>query len=190
MLSKLSNLIARCYSLRLMISLCIAVAFFFWLFNFSSLPLSNPALMRVSHGKELLDVRLYYSAQEAFQAMKDYGPEGREIYQHFLVADFVFAPLYGLAFSLLLTLLARALFGPASSWSRLNLLPIGIALIDWLENTCLFLLLIRYPGQNVFIGTASGIATLAKWVLTAVTLAVFAFMGMRLLAKRLAPGRT
>jgi len=39
---------------------------FFWLFNFSALPLSDPEMKRVSGGEGLLDLRFYYSAQEAF----------------------------------------------------------------------------------------------------------------------------
>ena len=189
MLNNLSNFIARLYSLRLLLSLLAAIAFFFWLFNFSTLPLSNPALKLAGNGGELLDMRLYYSAQEAFREMDRYGARGRAVYLRFLSVDFLFALTYGLAFSLLLTRLTRALFGPASSWSRLNLLPIGIALMDWLENCCLLLMLIRFPEQNVFIGTAAGIATLAKWVLTAVTMAVLIVTGLLLLTRQLRSSR-
>jgi len=188
MLNKLSSLIARRYSLRLMITLFFAVAFFFWLFNFSTLPLSNPELKRIGNGGELLDTRSYYSAQEAFQAMERYGAEGRALYRRFLAADFIFAPTYGLAFALLFTRLAIALFGPSSSWVRLNVLPIGIAVADVAENIGIFLLLQTYPAQHIVLGSLAGIATLVKWTLTVVAL-VFLALAVLLLVKRLGSSR-
>ena len=66
MFARLSNAVARLYSLRLTVGLLICAAGFFWLFNFSALSLSDPGLKRVSGGEGLLALRLYYSAQEAF----------------------------------------------------------------------------------------------------------------------------
>jgi len=166
MFDKLSNFIARRYSLRLMVSLLIAVACFFWLFNFSALPLSNPELKRVSNGEELLDLRLYYSAQEAFRTIESYGAEGRALYLRFLAADFVFVPIYGLGFALLFTRMALALWGRSSSRMWINLLPLGIVLADFLENICLLLLLTGYPERSLFVGALAGVATLTKHVLT------------------------
>jgi len=188
MLNKLSSFIARRYSLRLMIALFIAVAFFFWTFNFSSLPLSNPELKRISNGGELLDTRIYYSAQEAFRAMERYGVEGRALYRRFLAADFIFAPTYGLAFALLFTRLTIALFGPSSSWVRFNVLPIGIAVADVAENTGIFLLLQTYPAQHSVLGSLAGIATLVKWSLTVIALVFVALTGL-LLVKRFGSSR-
>lgn len=185
MLNKLSIAISSRYSPSLMIALFIAVGFFFWLFNFSTLPLSNPELMRISRGEALLDTRLYYSVQEAFTAMGRYGNEGRAVYRRFLCADFIFAPTYGIFFALLFSRLSMALFGSSSRWQRVNLAPIGIALADMAENTFLFLLLQMYPGQHIFIGSLAGIATLAKWALTASALVCMVIAAALLLARRL-----
>lgn len=185
MLNKLSNFIARRYSLRLMIGLFLGVAFFFWLFNFSTLPLSGPELKKVSNGEDLLDVRFYYSAQEAYRAMERYGVEGRALYLRFLAADFIFAPLYGFAFALLFTRLTSTLFPSSSNWRKLNLLPIGIAMADIAENICIFLLLQMYPEQIHLVGTLAGIATLTKWVLTIVAFIFLVLTSPILLVKRL-----
>jgi len=189
MLNKLNNFIARRYSLRLMIGLFLGVAFFFWLFNFSTLPLSGPELRKLSSGEDLLDVRTYYSAQEAFRAMERYGTAGRALYIRFLAADFIFAPLYGLAFALLFTRLASTLFAPSSPWNRMNLLPIGIAMADIAENLCILVILQMYPDQKHLVGSLAGIATLAKWVLSMAALAFLTLSSLFLLARRFEPKR-
>ena len=183
MLISLSNFIARLYSLRLMIGLLICAAFFFWLFNFSTLPLSNPEMKRVSGGEGLLDLRVYYSAQEAFRTMESYGAKGRALYLRFLAADFIFVPIYGLAFSLLFTRLALVRWGSASTRLRVNLLPLGIAVADFLENICLVLLLTGHPTHNLFVGSLAGIATLTKQVQTATALLFLAYSCLSLLMR-------
>ncbi len=166
-----------------MVGLLICAAGFFWLFNFSALPLSNPELKRVGSGEGLLDLRLYYSAQEAFRTIESYGAEGRALYLRFLAADFVFVPIYGLAFALLFTRLAITLWGRASSRLRVNLLPLGIALADFAENICLLLLLTGYPEHSLFVGTLAGMATLTKQVLTFSALLFLTYGCIRLLAR-------
>ncbi|HAR45478.1 MAG TPA: hypothetical protein DCS42_09115 [Nitrospiraceae bacterium] len=159
------------------------VAFFFWLFNFSTLPLSNPELMKLSNGEGLLDLRIYYTAREAFHAMAHYGSVGRTLYLRFLATDFVFLVIYGLAFSLLFARMALALFNPTSPWRKINLLPLGIALADFVEDTCLLLLLTGYPERYLFIGTLAGMATLTKHVLTISALSFLAYGCLRLLTR-------
>jgi len=170
-----------------MFGLLSCAAFFFWLFNFSTLPLSNPELKRVSNGEGLLDLRLYYSAQEAFQTIESYGPQGRALYLRFLAADFVFVPIYGLAFALLFSRVALTLWGRASSRLRVNLLPLGIVLADFVENICLFLLLTGYPEHSLFVGTLAGMATLTKHVLTFSALLFLAYGCLRLLMRGFNP---
>lgn len=188
MLIKLSNATAHLYSGRLMIALFLGVAFFFWLFNFSSFPVSDPELRRLSNGEGLLDVRFYYTAQEAFRAMDRYGVPGRALYLRFLALDSIFAPLYGLAFSLLFTRLTRKIHYSTSRWNKTNLLPIAIATTDITENVCLFLLLEAFPKKYHVVGSLAGIATLTKWCLTIVTLGVLIFQCLYLVMRRLRTG--
>jgi hypothetical protein len=163
----------------------VGVAFFFWMFNFSTLPLSAPALKTLSHGEDLLDVRLYYSAEDAFRAMDRYGADGRALYLRFLAVDFVFLVTYGFAFALLFSRIAVTLFGPSSLWIKVNLLPLGIALADCAENLFILLLLILYPDQYLLVGTMAGIATLMKWALTGFSIACLVVANLLLLARRL-----
>jgi hypothetical protein len=189
MFARLSSAVVRLYSLRLMVGLLICAAFFFWLFNFSALPLSDPEMKRISNGEGLLDLRLYYSAQEAFRTIESYGAEGRALYLRFLAADFIFVPIYGLAFALLFTRLAIALWGRASSRLRVNLLPLGIALADFVENSCLLLLLAGYPEHSLFVGALAGMATLTKQMLTFSSLLFLAYSCLSLLTRGFGSGK-
>jgi hypothetical protein len=188
MLIRLSNSLARLYSKKLLILLFLGLAFFFWLFNFSSLPLSEPELKRLSNGESLLDTRIYYAAPEAFHAMDRYGAAGRALYLRFLAFDSIFAPLYGFAFALLITRVAAALFDPASRWNSVNLLPLAVATADVTENVCLLLLLTTFPVQDRLIGTLAGIATVTKWSLTVVSIGVLTILCLTAAIRRLRRG--
>ena len=173
------------YSAGLMGGLFIVVVGFFWLFNFSSLPISNPAIIKISGQKGLLDTRLFYSARDAFAALSHYGEEGRRLYLAFLAADFIFILSYSVAFALLMTRVACSVCGKGSSWLRMNVLPLGIGFFDCVENICILVMLTTYPLNNIAIGTVSGIATLSKWLLTLVTGLCLAGGGMIMLLHRL-----
>jgi hypothetical protein len=177
--------IERHYSTPLMLVLLLASAGFFWLFNFSALPLSNPELKRLSRGQGLLDLMWYYTAQEAFAILCRYGTAGRELYLRFLAADFVFIPVYSLGFAFLMTRAVRAVCTQGNSWLWLNLLPFGIGIFDSVENLCILVMLNLYPDTAVVFGTLSGIATLCKSVLTLLALLSLGCIGLIWLMRRL-----
>jgi len=182
---QLSQWIVRCYSTRFMLVLLLASIGFFWLFNFSTLPLSNPELVKLSGREGLLDAMPYYSAQEASTALIHYGTAGRELYLRFLAADFVFIFIYSLGFALLLTRAVRCLGVENNSWFLLNLLPLFIGFFDCVENLLILTMLILYPGTSAALGTISGAATLCKNFLMLLTLFSLASVGMVLLMRRL-----
>lgn len=176
--------IERHYSTRLMLVLLLASVGFFWVFNFSALPLSNPELVKLSGREGLLDLMPYYSAQEAFAALSHYGPAGRDLYTRFLAADFVFIPIYSIGFAFLMTRTVRAVCMESTSWSWLNLLPFGIGLFDSIENLSILAMLSLYPDTSAMIGTLSGIATLCKHLLTLLTLLSLGYGGAILLMQQ------
>lgn len=182
---RLSREVADLYSARWTLILLLAVAAFFWLFNFSSVPFSNPSLVRISGGQGLLDLIPFYSAQEAYSILGRYGAQGRELYLKFLAADFIFIPVYSLGFALLFTRAVRAKFGESDDWLWLNLLPIGIGLTDCLENLCILGMLLICPETNLALGSLSGLATLCKHVLTFVSLLCLGSLGVSLLIQRM-----
>ena len=172
------------YSTRLMMVLLSASIGFFWLFNFSTLPLSNPELVKLSGQEGLLDLMPHYSAKEAFAALSHYGPAGRDLYLRFLAADFVFIPIYSLGFAFLMTRTLRAVCMENTTWSWLSLLPFGIGLFDGIENLSILTMLSLYPEASVVVGTLSGIATLCKHLLTLLTLLSLGYGGVILLMQQ------
>lgn len=185
LLIKLSSGIAGLYSARLTLLLMLAVAAFFWLFNFSSVSFSNPSLIKVSESAGLLDTLSYYDAEQAYALLYRYGTEGRKLYLKFLVVDFMFIPVYAVGFSLLFTKLIRARYGESGAWLWLNLLPIAIGLFDCLENFCILNMLHIYPVSNRALGTLSGLATLGKTILSIFSLLCLGYFGIALLLQRM-----
>jgi hypothetical protein len=177
--------IERHYSTPLTLVLLLASAGFFWLFNFSALPLSNPELVKLSGREGLLDLMPYYTAQEAYAILGHYGAAGRELYLRFLAADFVFILVYTFGFAFLMTRAVRAVCTHGNSWLCLNLLPFGIGIFDSVENLCILKMLSLYPDTAPVVGTLSGISTLCKYVLTLLALLSLAYIGLILLMRRL-----
>ncbi|MBF0551377.1 MAG: hypothetical protein HQK60_12680 [Deltaproteobacteria bacterium] len=180
-----SQWIERRYSTPLMLALFLVVFGFFWLFNFSSLPIANSEFVRLSGHEGLLDAMPFYSAQEAYTTLMHYGDAGRKLYLRFLATDFVFIPFYSLSFAFLMTQTIRAVCGAGTSWLRLNLLPFGIGLFDCAENICILGMLGLYPESNTILGTISGVVTLGKWLLTLATVSCLVYGGFVLLVRRL-----
>jgi len=191
MLNRLSIYISKKYSPYRMFMLLAVTGGFFWLFNFSSLPLpiSNPQLIKISGGEGLLDLKLFYTAQEAYHSMTQYGEQGRALYKRFLMADFVFACCYGLGFSMLFTRLIRVVHEAKSVWMKFNLLPLGIALADCTENIFILSMLNLYPEKFPLIGMLAGLATAGKHMLIFISLTFLFIETGRLLMLKLKPQR-
>ena len=172
MLKRLSQFMYRNYSPYLLFALFMPVIGFFLLFNFSNfnMPISNPQLINISGGEGLLDLKFFYTAQEAYVSLTKYGEGGRALYKNFLAADFIFALCYGFGFSLLFTRVLRALDQSESRWMKFNLFPLAIALADYIENIFIFSMLNLYPQRTQVVGTLAGIATLSKHLLIFVSL--------------------
>ena len=167
-----------------MLALLFAAVGFFWLFNFSPLPLSNPELVTLSGREGLLDLMLFYSAQDAFTALNHYGTAGRELCLRFHAADFIFIPVYSFGFALLMTRTIRTACSEPATWLWLNVLPLGIGLFDCVENLSILGMLGFYPGTSVVLGTHSGISTLCKHLLTLTALLALGYGGLILLMRK------
>lgn len=188
MIRKVSQWTEQRYSAPLLIVLLLGMLGFFWMFNFSSLPISNPELVKRSGGQGLLDATLFYSGEKAIAAMDHYGDAGRKLYKRFLVADSVFIIVYSLGIALLITRLTQAVNRKKTPWRLLSVLPYSIGFLDCVENICIFVLLSNYPNSSIILGTISGIATFCKWLLTLVVLLFLVYGGCQLLMRRLGFG--
>lgn len=181
---RVSHWIALRYSTPFMLALLLAAAGFFWLFNFSTLPLSNPELKKLSGYEGLLDLMPFYTAREALTALNRYGTSGRELYLRFLAVDFIFIPIYGLGFAFLVTRTVRAVCNDGSIWIQLNVLPFSIGLFDCAENLCILVMLGLYPDTSEALGTLAGISTVCKHVLTLSVLLAVGYGGLILIVRQ------
>ena len=116
----------------------------------------------------LLDGRLHgYTVDEARQAVRDYGAEGRRLYrQRTLRLDLVYPVLYAVSFVLMMAIALRRLSAP--EWiGLLLLLPVAAAAFDYLENASVLALLAHGPEWPAFDAVAdrAAMGTRGKWLL-------------------------
>lgn len=171
------------------VPLLLVVAGFYWTFNFSSLPLSVPSLREAAGGKPMLDLRLWYSPDEAYALMRALGASGRAGYLNFLALDCIFLMAYGAGFAFLVSALLRR-----ASWTMgnrgylryANLLPVGVALADALEDVATLAQLLSYPHFLPAAAVAGGAFTLVKHVGTGLSLVLIGAATLGALKRQLA----
>jgi hypothetical protein len=167
MLAKLSAQLTRFANGWFILALLIAVV----LISQLVIDPFSTKLAALSGGSGLIDLMLTYSPETAFHLIDTYGTEGRAAYSHFTAtADFAFPVVYGLLLSLALSWLLVRGTVTTSRLRLLNLLPVAAWLFDWLENAMILMLLSQHPTQSPLIGGISGVATSAKWLMSALTL--------------------
>ena len=132
----------------------------FLLVNFVAVPLVYPKF-------QTLDMSNGYSPAQAYQLIASYGPQGRQNYAIIEVTlDLVYPFVSGLMFSLLILYSFQRGF-PNQKWAgRLALLPFAVMASDYLENTCVIIMLLAYPRQLIAVAQAANFFTTAKMVLS------------------------
>ncbi|KAF0109055.1 MAG: hypothetical protein FD146_99 [Anaerolineaceae bacterium] len=110
----------------------------------------------------ILDLKFWYTPQEAYQAISLYSPQARQasVVMH-LTIDVVYPLVYGLLLSLLLVLVFRH---AAPQHSQLPLLPWRAVIADYLENLGLAAMFLLYPSQFSLLSWATAIFTALKWI--------------------------
>jgi hypothetical protein len=115
----------------------------------------------------MLDTRLFYNAGSAYEIIDHYTDAMR---RGFILGevtlDLIFPPVY----TLLLIFLLYRLFKN----TNIALFPVSILVFDYLENTGIVLMLVKYPQKYIFIAGASAVFSAMKWLLLMLTLLFFA----------------
>ena len=133
--------------------------------NLLDLPYSVPRIRHISGGADILDVKLFYTADQAYALLAAYGPTGRHVYLWGLATvDMVLPLLYSVLLAVALTLALRPILRPSSPLRLLNLLPLLAGLCDYLENAAILTLLAHYPQRLDGLAGAAGFLTLGKQV--------------------------
>ncbi len=120
-------------------------------------------------GHDIVAYELAFTADNANQALRDWGPAGQKLMSDSLYLDFPFLLSYGLAFSGLTLILGRALTGRLGTLG-IALAPAGLtaALFDAVENLILFTTL-GLAAVSPIQPLAAGICASLKFFLWVVT---------------------
>lgn len=155
MLSKLSS----CFHAlaRGWLILLILVAFVVFL------AVTLPGVQAASGNTEGLDTIFFYTPEEAFANVASYTDDGRDTLLIFhLTADIVNPFLYASFLTLVISWLFQRGFAPESKIQRLNVIPLGAAIFDLLENICIVVMLSAYPTLPRLVAWLSTISTMTK----------------------------
>ncbi len=124
--------------------------------------LTLPAAKRASGGLAL-DSEFFYTPEEAFSTLSSYSEAGRAwIVTYYLTGDILTPILYALIFSLLVSWLLRRGFRSEAGVMRFNVIPVGAALFDVLENVCFVSLLTALPSQPRAVAWIAACCTMTK----------------------------
>jgi hypothetical protein len=156
--------------LLFLLCLTFASALFINLFDFS---MSVRRIKIISNGEGILDMKFYYTAEEAYYIIDSQQQSGRKAYKNFLLFfDTCFPLLYAVAFSALLAKVFLKTF-PETMWMHyLIIVPFIVAIFDYLENFSIIAILVKYP-KRIWIANIAGYFTACKWL--------FALLGISLL---------
>lgn len=127
-------------------------------------PAGSRRLKEINSGMGMLDMQFGYSQDQVYSMLNRVGKEGRSIYAGLLGLDYIFAVVFMLLQSLMMTLLLDKT-GLIRRWGMLNLLPFARSAMDILENCLILAMLSGYPSvYPVVAGLASGV-TVIKWII-------------------------
>jgi hypothetical protein len=118
-------------------------------------------------GGPVLDLRQFFTAEEAYAVLTAYGEEGRSLYLKLELVDLVYPIAYSVLFALILSYLLKRALPAESALQRLSLLPFAALGMDYFENAGLITMCATYPERWPRLGAAAGIFNAGKWLLVA-----------------------
>ncbi len=139
----------------------------------------GPRFLEITNETDLLDMTTFYSAEQAYEIIGQYGTEGRDYYNYIQIIDFFFPVVYALFFALLITYLLQRRNWLETPWRRLALIPLVAGFCDWLENAGIFIMLRRYPVSFDIAAQMTNIFCVLKFALIGLSmLVVLVLLGM------------
>ncbi|MFB0536066.1 MAG: hypothetical protein ACETWR_13915 [Anaerolineae bacterium] len=124
-----------------------------------------PVVQAATGVTEALDTRNFYTPEEAFSLLASYDDVGRaRIRIYYLTGDIVNPILYNSFLILLISWLFQRGFKPGSNMQKLNVIPVGAAIFDLLENICIVTMLSVYPAQPTLVAWLSTVGTTTKYI--------------------------
>lgn len=131
------------------------------------------------------DTSFYYTKSELYQIAEDYGFEGRMFYiDSRITFDIVWPFIYTIFLISGISWIANKIILEGSWVRKLNLVPIGALIMDFLENISNMIIMFRYPTPTDLLASLAGVFTALKWVLVGgsfviLVLAIFLWIGVK-----------
>ena len=122
------------------------------------------SLIDTSQTQTLLDWRFGYSETQINAIFKAIGPVGRKAYLFYsAIIDVLYALVYSLSFSLLLSVFFRNSFSKTHYFQYFNVFPFLVGIFDIFENVAITYLLIVFPSENHVMAKLASAFSLIKW---------------------------
>lgn len=168
MLANLSSTFHKLSAKTRLILLALAVEIFF----FSTLAPKMQALIPTGP----LDLKFFYTPDEAYALVESYGEAGRAAYRIFdLTADIVHPIAYTLFFGLLLSVAFQRAFSSNSVFQKFNIAPAISWVFDMLENIGVVTMLSIFPSTPSIVAWLTAISTSIKWTFFLITIGFLLF---------------
>lgn len=118
------------------------------------------------HKVEILDLQFSYSLERATSIISDYSDSGRKLAIKFgLIADTIYPLSYTFFFTIMFTLILKALSNYGIRYRYLHLFPLLILVTDYFENIGLATMFFYYPNFSNTHVVVTSLLTTTKWSL-------------------------
>ncbi|GAB3687961.1 hypothetical protein GCM10027592_02220 [Spirosoma flavus] len=176
MLTTLSAFFNRISSWKtLLLAIALYVPFPAYFFQNLQSEMNGLALKAISP----IDLLFGYDPARIIEMIGCYGPEGRAVYrQGLMTIDFAYPIIYTALSCIVLTLLFRnRTYAP---FSLVNVFPVIVLVMDYLENACIIYLIKSYPNLSESVASVCSVLTNLKWGLFCVVVALAMYGLIRL----------
>lgn len=133
--------------------------------------------------EQILDLRLFYSGNEAFQYFNDLGTPGLAWYGLNIFLDCLYPLAYTSTFIFLLIFLGKQGGFTENSIKIFFLLPLVLCIADYSENLVSTVMLVVFPGR-IFLYDIAGYITFFKHTVLVLNILLVAFAGILALKKQ------
>ena len=121
-------------------------------------------LIDASQTHTILEWRFGYSSLQIHELFEEIGINGRKAYLlYVLVIDNLYALIYSISFSLLLSLFFRNSFSKTHYIQYFNCFPFLVGFSDILENVSVSSLIFMHPIESIITGKLASFFSLVKW---------------------------
>ncbi len=159
----------RSVFLSLLVTLALSLVMSVWLM---------PQLLAMSGGLQIMDTRLWYTADDVASLLGALGPDGRAMYSYLQLVDTIYPAAYAITFALVLAFMLERTGELGHRLRLLFIVPYLAALADYIENILMATQIATYPSISADIVTAASIATTIKWALIGLSSLLVVIIGL------------